>query len=137
MREDEIVHSLKELERRISKLEAVFQSGGREPNLVKISQKEFLISTNAKDDVQKTLALGYFIEKFEGIDCFTVKDLQRGFMMAKEIPPANINDKLTKNMVKEFIMETQDKKDNKKAWCLTNSGQEYVETVLLQKDLRK
>lgn len=89
------------------------------------------MSTKVEDSLQKTLVLGYFLEKFDGLSCFNVKELQKGFLLAKEKTPTNINDMINKNISKGFMMEAQEKKDKKKTWCLTNLGEKYVETKLL------
>lgn len=78
-------------------------------------------------EVQKTLTIGYFIEKFDNIYPFNSKDLETGFRAAKEIVPRNINFNVIKNIQKGHMMEAKDKKDNLKAWILTNSGEGIVE----------
>ena len=92
----------------------------------KISIKEFILAKQPKDDIQKTLIIGYFFEKNEGITSFNIKDLTNGFERAKEKIPTNINDKVNKNISKGYIMSTKEKKDNLVAWVLTNSGEKFV-----------
>ena len=123
----EIKKKLKEHEERISKLESASQT---KPETVKkkISIKEFILSKKPKNDVQKTLAVGYFLEKYENISPFNVKDLERGFIAAREKVPKNIGDKVQKNIKKDHMMEFKEEKDNLKAWILTNSGEKYIES---------
>ena len=125
---DRLVHMLHEHEKRISRLEKFLPS---ESNIVsrvkKISIKEFILSKKPNDDVQKTLAIGYYLEKHEGLPCFNVKDIEKGYRDAKEKPPKNINDSVYKNIKKGYIMETKEKKDKLKAWTLTNTGEGFVE----------
>lgn len=121
----EIKKKLKEYEERISKLESVSQT---KPETVKkkISIKEFILSKKPKNDVQKTLAVGYYLEKYENISPFNVKDLERDFIAAREKVPKNIGDKVQKNIKKGHMMEFKEEKDNLKTWILTNSGEKYI-----------
>lgn len=123
----EIKKKLKEHEERISKLESVSQT---KPETVKkkISIKEFILSKKPKNDVQKTLVVGCYLEKYENISPFNVKDLERGFIAAREKVPKNIGDKVQKNVKKGHMMEFKERKDNLKAWILTNSGEKYIES---------
>lgn len=127
---DEIMRNvqkkLDDFEKRISKLESLFRT---KPKAVKkTSIKEFILSTEPKGDVQKSLAIGYYLEKYEGLSSFNVKDLEKGFRAAKEQVPKNINYKMIRNIAQGYIMEAKEKKDNRKAWVLTNSGEEYVKS---------
>lgn len=122
----EIKKKLEEHEGRISKLESLSQT---KPETVKkkISIKEFILSKKPKDDVQKTLAIGYYLEKYENLPPFNVKDLEESFRAAREKVPKNIGDKVQLNIKKGHMMDAKEKKDNLKAWVLTNSGEKYVE----------
>jgi hypothetical protein len=96
-------------EERIAKLERLFQV---KPEIVKkkISLKEFLLSKNPKDDVQKTLAIGYYLEKYDGLTSFNTKDLKEGFRVAKEKIPKNINYKVIRIIQQGYMMEAKEKK---------------------------
>ena len=133
MKED--VEELKELvddhERRISRLETVLtkptERGKKASGKKKLSVKEFMLQKNPRKDVLKTLTIGYYLEKYGGMSCFTIKDIQRGFRSAKEPAPDKINDKIYQNAKKGHIMEVEEKKDGHKAWQLTSSGERFVE----------
>lgn len=131
MSNEEIVEvirkQLEDHEKRISELEALLQSKP-EPVMKKLSIREFLISKKPGNDVQKTLTIGYYLEKHEDLSSFNVRDLEDGFRSAREPVPENISDKVNKNIRKGHLMEAEQKKDNKMAWVLTNSGVEYVES---------
>jgi len=94
----------------------------------KISIREFLIGRTPSDDVKMTLAIGYYFEKFEGFATFNSDDLQRGYESAKEKKPANINDKVNMNIKKGHMAEASEKKANRKAWYVTNSGEQFVKS---------
>ena len=93
----------------------------------KMSLREFLISKKPSDDVKRTLTIGYYLEKFSGFSSFNVNDLLNYYEKAKEKKPTNINDKVNMNIKNGHMDESSEKKDNKKAWYLTNSGELYVE----------
>jgi len=121
-----IEKKLEEHDRRISELESLFQT---KSEVVKkeISMKKFILLKKPRDNVQKTLTIGYYLEKYEGLLSFNVKDLESGFRDAKEQVPKNINLYVTLNVSKGHMMEAKERKDNLKAWALTNSGEKYVE----------
>ena len=127
-----IKKQLEEHEKRISRLEALSQT---KPELIakKLSVKEFLLSKKPMNDVQKTLVIGYYLEKHEGFASFNVKDLENGFRSSKETVPTNINVGVDRNVGKGYIMDAKEKKDNKRAWVLTNSGEQFVESGLKEK----
>ena len=121
----EIKKKLEEHEKRISKLESLSQT---KPETIekKLSVKEFILSKKPKNDVQRTLAIGYYLEKYESFSSFNVRDLEEGFRAAKEKVPSNAGDKVQLNIKKGHMMEAKEKKDNLKALVLTNSGEKYV-----------
>lgn len=127
--DEEISKILKDHEMRISQLESLFRS---KPESVKknLSIKEFILSKSPKYDVQKTLVIGYYLEKYDGLSSFNVKDIENAFRAAKETVPDNINYKIFKNIEKGYMMESKEKKDNLKSWTLTNSGEMFVESNL-------
>lgn len=122
----QIKKKLEEHEERISRLEKLFQ---RKPQDIKkkLSIREFMLSKNPKTEMQKTLAIAYYLEKYENLASSNVKDLESGFRRAKEKIPRNINYQVIRNIKKGYMMETENKKDNRKAWYLTNSGEKYVD----------
>jgi len=124
----DIIKKLEDHERRISALEGMPQKTISEGK--KLSVKEFILEKKPSDDVQKTLVIGYYLEHFEGMDKFNVKDLTEGFRLARERLPTNINDKVNLNIAKGYLMAAKEKKDKFKAWCLTNTGEKLVESGL-------
>ena len=131
MEKEEIADIMKKLEdheRRISALEGMPQETISEGK--KLSVKEFILEKKPSDDVQRTLVIGYYLEHFEGMDKFNAKDLTEGFRLARQPLPANINDKVNLNIAKGHMMAAKEKKDKFKAWCLTNTGEKFVENGL-------
>jgi len=128
-----IKRQLESHEKRIAELERMLQA---KPDIAtaKHSIKDFLQSKKPKDDLQKTLVIGYYLEKYKGLSPFTVKDIENGFMEAREFTPQNINDKVNKNIEKKYMMQAKEKKDKKMAWVLTALGQKYIESDLQEAD---
>lgn len=121
---------LQDHEIRISALEKRFEAVGAPTQVTtqkKQSAKEFLLSKKISADTQKVVALAYFLEKQEGLDSFNVPDLETVFRAAREKLPKNMNDAVNKNVARGFLMEAEQKKDSKKAWQLTSTGERFVE----------
>lgn len=141
---EEILMRLKEqiqgLEKRVSVLEdatplrrEILQEQVQSKSL---SLREFVAEKNPENDVQRTLIIGYFLEHHKKMDSFNIEDIEREFRSAKMVPPTNINDKINMNIRKGgLIMEAQEKKDAKKAWTLTDSGEKEVEKGFNSKQL--
>ncbi len=119
-----------DLEKRIGALEILV--GEEKSNTVaspakKLSVKEFILLKNPSGDVQKSLAIAYYLEKNEDMRSFNVEDLAHYFQLAKEPTPKNLNDKINMNIKKGHVMEAKEKKENKKAWVITNTGEQFVD----------
>jgi len=121
----QILKTLEELKVRVTALEGgVTQVAERQkPSSV----KEFVISKNPTNDTQKTLAIGYYLEKSEGDVSFNIRDLEGGFRAAKEKVPLNLNDKVNGNIRNGHMMPAAERKDGLSAWTLTNTGERFVE----------
>lgn len=99
----------------------------------KLSLREFMNSKALTSEVQKTLAIAYHLETHEDAASFNAQDIKRGYSLAKEPSPKNINDTINKNIQKGYLMDADEKKEGNKAWTLTNSGIEFVVNTLVSK----
>lgn len=123
-----IEERLAELEARVNRIEAKnLAQTSASPSQKKISAKEFLLTKEITSDAQKIVVLGYYLEKIEGLPLFNVDDLVGAFKRANEKRPQNMNDMVNKNVARGLIMEAEEKKDLKKAWVLTATGEKYIE----------
>ncbi|HAQ03177.1 TPA: hypothetical protein DCQ22_04800 [Candidatus Nomurabacteria bacterium] len=132
MNNESIESAIVNLEKRVQILEnaiLVYDMSKNEPLEEKkvLSIKEFLLSKNIENDVQRTLAIAYFLEKYENISPFNVADLEDGYRKSKNKTPLNINDKVNINVKNNHIMVDKGKKDARKAWVLTAPGEIFVE----------
>ncbi|MDA4112833.1 MAG: hypothetical protein OK474_02185 [Thaumarchaeota archaeon] len=135
---------LQEHERRIKTLEQKLGGGGgKEETVVQqqqqqqqpvsltpkvISIRAFILEKSPTDDVQRSLVIGYYLEKQSGLSSFNAKDLERGFVDAREKVPGNVADKILKNVWKGHMMQVSEDKDGLKAYVLTNTGTKFVES---------
>lgn len=92
-----------------------------------LSIKEFLLEKKPKNDVQKTLIIAYYIEKYKNIESFSINDIKDYLKLAKESIPINLNDKINLNIKKGFMIETGEKKGKIKNWTLTRTGLKFIE----------
>ncbi len=124
------------LEERISSLEHrvfVLEEKLKNPNDIRpavsrektLSEQEYLREKKPNSAVEKTLFLGNYLEKYKGMNSFTVEDLRRAFRAARESIPSNISDNINKNIKKGFLMEDSPK-GTKKAWMLTTTGEKRI-----------
>lgn len=128
--QEQIEKRLETLEAKLELLESRFPSAAAAITDVrkkKLSLREFMNSKAITSEVQKTLAIGYYLETHEALSSFNIQDIKKGFNLAKEPAPRNINDTINKNIQKGFLMETDEKKEGTKAWMLTNSGIEFID----------
>lgn len=119
-------------EERIKSLEKSFSSAPASSAPKELSIKEFINQKKPKDAVQTTLCICYFIEHHQKTALFNIKDIEAGFGAAKIPPPANINDKVNMNIRKGHMMPAKEKKDNRSAWVLTATGEQFIENSFLE-----
>ena len=90
--------------------------------------RQFMVEKSPTDDVQRSLVIGYYLEKQTGLASFNAKDIEKGFVDAREKVPGNVADKILKNVWKGHMMQVKDDKDSLKAYVLTNAGTKFVES---------
>ena len=99
------------------------EAGGK-----KTSAAEFLKKSSAKNQIDRALALGYYLEKVAGFSGFTSTELAQLGKETKQ-PFANASDSVAKLTGRGLMMSAGDK-DGQRAYALTASGEAYVETLL-------
>jgi hypothetical protein len=126
---DEMDQRLRDLETRVRAIEKRFEDEGMVSPArgKKQSAREFLLTKKISTETQKALALAYYLEHVEGLESFNVPDLEKAFRAAREKLPANMNDVVNKNIARGFLMGANEKKDSKKTWYLTSTGERVVE----------
>lgn len=130
----EIIERLDKIEERLNKLESPSTSQEKKGQK-DLSIREFFLTKNPKDEIQKTLLTCYYLENYSGLEFFNIKDIESGYRNAKERVPKNINYNVFMNIKKGYIMEHNEKKENMKSWGLTNSGNKIVDDNFESKNL--
>ena len=125
---EEVSQKLEDHEKRIIKLEKLIAKGIEDKKLEKkLSIREFLLSKKLKSDVDTTLAIGYFMEKYANIIFYNVRDFEKYFNKGKVKMPKNLNLAIYSNIKKGYMSEVEEKKNSLKCWCLTQSGVKFCE----------
>ncbi len=136
---------LKDHERRIKALEQQLPSTKTEvvqaPQVVvapdvtalppaKPTVRQLVLEKAPADDVQRCIVIAYHLEKREEYKSFNAKEIEKGFVDAREKVPGNVADKILKNVWKGHMMQVPEEKDGLKAYVLTNAGIKFVESGL-------
>lgn len=129
---DAILEAIRNLEARVTRIESgnSYASVGEKtvthaPSK-KLSIKEFLLEHPPTTDIQRTLAVGYFLETHAGMASFTKAELEKGYRDAKEPTPSNIGVNIKHCIRNGHMMEAEEKKNNKTAYVITRSGEQFV-----------
>jgi hypothetical protein len=129
---DAILEAIKSLEARVTRIESgsshasVGEKAAAPAASKKLSIKEFLLEHPPTTDIQRTLAVGYFLETHAGMASFTKADLEKGYRDAKEPMPSNMSVNITHCIKHGHMMEAQEKKNNKTAYVITRGGEQFV-----------
>jgi hypothetical protein len=125
-----ILDTIKNLDARITRIETDSvgkgQMAAKDAAAKKLSIKEFLLERPPATDIQRTLAIGYFLEMHVGMASFTKADLAKGYRDAKEPEPSNIAVNINRCIKQGHMMEAEEKKNNKTAYVVTRSGEQFV-----------
>lgn len=126
---DAILNAIKNLGERVTRIETRSSGGSageKTTTAKKLSIKEFLLDHPPTTDIQRTLAVGYFLENHTGMASFTKADLEKGYRDAKEPPPSNISVNIAHCIKHGHFMDADEKKNNKAAYVVTRSGEQFV-----------
>lgn len=101
----------------------------------KLAPAEFLSKLGHHNQRDRALALGYYLEKFEGFGSFTTGEL-KGLESKTKYPFTNVSDTVLK-LVSRGLMMNAGEKDGQRAYALTASGEEYVDAMKEEKSTQK
>lgn len=129
---DAILDAIKYLDARITQVEAKTKGVGGDATAApasakKLSIREFLLKHAPITDVQRTLAVGYYLETHEGMRSFTKADLEKGYRDAKHTLPSNMSMNIKHCFTAGNMMEAKEKKGNKTAYVVTATGEQFIE----------
>lgn len=118
------------LEKRVAVLEKLLSSKSEISATLQdksLSLREFMDEKKPANDVQRTVVIGYFLEHYKRMTSFNIGDIEKEFRGAKIVPPQNVNDKINMAVRRGLVMEDPEKKNSKKAWVLTGTGEKAAE----------
>ncbi len=94
----------------------------------KLAPTEFLKKVPHKNQSDRALALAYYLEKLEGVSSFTTTEIGDWGRNVK-YPFGNVSD-VVSNLVSRGLMMSAGEKEGLRAYALTATGEEYVESLL-------
>lgn len=92
-----------------------------------LSLVEFVRGKNPKSHGDKILVFGYYLEKLRQYESFNLEDVEKCYQDARMPKTKNFSPYITRLIRQGYLMDSTEKKDNKKAWRLTKDGIDYVE----------
>jgi len=98
-------------------------------SMKKMSPSQFFKKTVPQTSVDRVLAAGYYLEKFQNNESFTANDVRETIRSAKRNPPTNTNDAINSNIKKGLIMSAGDK-EGIRAFVLTSDGEDTINELL-------
>jgi len=98
----------------------------RKPVPLPTQISEFLAQKNITTHIDRIVAILYY-QYHTGNELTTIAELGGAYSSARARPPRNFSDFLAQCIRKGYVVEARDKKDGKKAWQITPSGEKFVE----------
>lgn len=89
---------------------------------------QFLLDKNFSTELDETLGLVYFMEKFEKKSSWAISDLQNEYSIARKKLPSNLSRNITANIGKGYIINPN--REEKRIYCLTPEGEMYIENYI-------
>ena len=94
----------------------------------RLSAAEFLRKVGHKNQTDRGLILGYYLERMTSQPSFTTSELGELGVQTKQ-PFSNISDIVSRLVSRGLMMNSGDK-EGQRAYSLTASGEEYVESTI-------
>lgn len=95
-----------------------------------ITLVEFLKKKEANGHPDRIVIFAYYLFHNRKIESFNVDDIEACYSETRTGKPANINDAINQSVGKGHLTPATEKKNDKKAWTITQTGDEYVEKDL-------
>jgi len=89
---------------------------------------EFLKEKGAQNYTDRIIVFCYWLVHSKGYDSYNADDIYACYSEARISPPANINSMMNHLQGKGYLLLTKEK-EGKKAWVITQTGEEYVENM--------
>lgn len=93
----------------------------------KLSPAEFLKKLSHTNQLDRALALGYYLEKVQNLSSFTTKELIELSRQVK-YPFANISESVSRLVGRGLVMSAGDK-DGLRAYAVTATGEQMIDSM--------
>ena len=90
---------------------------------------EFLAQKNVKYHIDRIINI-LFYRHYKGNESTTVAELEEAYSSARVKTPRNFSDILADCVRKGYVVESKDKKEGRKAWQITPTGERFIEEEL-------
>ena len=90
---------------------------------------EFLAQKNVKSHIDRIIII-LFHRHYKGHKLTTIAELEESYSSARVKTPRNFSDVLADCVRKGYVVEANDKKEGRKAWHITPTGERFVEEEL-------
>ena len=94
------------------------------------SVNEFMVSLAVSSHLDRIVAILYHNLRYADTDRMTSDEVLDTYGRLRERRPANLSDLIGKCSRKGHIIEASEKKDGKKAWQITPTGEGHIEKLL-------
>ena len=84
---------------------------------------------NPSEHTDIEVIFSYWLLKKENMTSYNATDIQNCYNSSRITKPANINGIMNRIQETGYVMEVKEKKDNKKAWVITATGEKYVQEM--------
>lgn len=125
---EELREQLNELEDRVERLESLVEE---EPSRLEDTRdmRTFVRDFDPDTHTERALAIGYYLEEYEGVEAFSTGDIEDGYRRCRLNTPANMSDVLGSCVEREW-MHDYGKDGQVRLRRLTNEGLEHVMEVM-------
>lgn len=136
----EILEQLKDIEKLVTNMSSLADTGSFSPihpNTVQLSEmpNELMVKFKPRNITDKIILMVYYLWK-HNTKSVNAHDMRSIFDQAQEGQPRNWGAMMTNLVSKGFVAKTV-KKDNIRAWAITNSGITHVESQILKKEAKE
>jgi len=90
---------------------------------------EVLASKNLESHMDKVEAIAWHSLR-RGEDSVTAKDIYDAYARARLQGPKNLTDVINTSIKRGHLLDSPSKKEGKKAWSITRTGENYIEDLL-------
>jgi len=126
--DEDIRRRFEEIEKRVGILEGKDTSPKQKSPTKPQSIQEFLAEKHVDGYTKKTVAVGYYLEKYRAKSYFSGKDIEAIFREAREPVSKNISADIKRAIQNGWIMEHSEKEKGRATYVTTTKGEKAVKS---------